>query len=76
MKYLTIQQTGTSQSGKTKVFQVRGINQRLLGEIKWYVAWRKYCFFPCYVTIFDSNCLTEILAFLVIENETKKNANN
>ena len=37
-------------------------NLTVLGEIKWYVPWRKYCFFTVeeYQTVFDSNCLNEI----------------
>jgi hypothetical protein len=37
-------------------------NLTVLGEIKWYAPWRKYCFFTVeeYQTVFDSNCLNEI----------------
>jgi hypothetical protein len=31
-----------------------------LGEIKWYGAWRQYCFFPSEATIFNTGCLTDI----------------
>ncbi len=35
-----------------------------LAEIKWYPAWRKYCFFPVANTIFDKDCLEDILRFI------------
>lgn len=37
-------------------------NLTLLGTIKWYAPWRKYCFFTVeeYEVVLDSSCLNEI----------------
>ena len=35
-----------------------------IGQIKWYGAWRKYCFFPNGETIWDNKCLEKIIDFL------------
>jgi len=35
-----------------------------LGQIKWYGAWRQYCFFPCGETIWNKDCLADIQKFL------------
>lgn len=35
-----------------------------IGIIKWYGAWRKFCFFPIEDTIWDSKCLSNIIEFL------------
>lgn len=43
-----------------------------LGGIKWYPAWRKYCFYPESQTVFDSYCLDEIASFLAIQNKIYK----
>lgn len=43
----------------------------ILGEIKWFGAWRKYCFFPGENTIFDNKCLNFILEFLEEVNGKK-----
>ncbi len=56
---------GVSLSGKTKVWNVvNPIKALILGNIKWYGAWRKYCFCPNDDTIFDPDCLDEIASFM------------
>lgn len=46
----------------------------VLGVVKWYAQWRKYCFFPHaewgVIAVFEQRCLREIAAF--IEHETEK----
>lgn len=47
---------------KTKIVGVYSLSSgALLGEIKWYGAWRQYCFFPRNA-IFNKDCLEIILA--------------
>lgn len=48
---------------KTKLIEVwsKG-GPTILGFIKWYGPWRKYCFYPADGTIFDPSCLLEIAA--------------
>ena len=41
-----------------------------IGIVKWYGAWRKFCFFPNGETIWDTNCLIEVISF--IDNLNKK----
>jgi hypothetical protein len=53
----------THDTGKTKVFSVE-CNDAFLGFVKWYAAWRRYTFFPCDDTLFDSSCLKEITVFI------------
>jgi hypothetical protein len=52
-----------SPTKKTKVVNV--VNARdgtILGQIKWWGAWRKYCFFLSFgYLVFDSGCLQEII---------------
>lgn len=60
MSYLRIEEEGLSPSGKTKIFSVRATSGAMLGEIKWFSAWRKYCFFPEAATVFDRDCLEMI----------------
>ena len=35
-----------------------------LGMIKWYGAWRKFCFYPISDTIWDNKCLEQLLNFI------------
>lgn len=36
----------------------------LLGVVKWYAHWRKYCFFPATECVFEETCLREIAQFI------------
>lgn len=36
----------------------------VLGVIKWYGPWRKYSFFPHPNTIFETDCLKDIVSFI------------
>ena len=61
---------------KTKVFAVINIqHEHLLGEIKWYPSFRKYCFFPEANTVWESICLEDIKEFidnLMLDRTDKK----
>lgn len=53
------------QKPKTKVFGVRNKKSTdILGWIKWYGAWRQYCFFPTKETIFNKDCMEYIIEFI------------
>jgi hypothetical protein len=51
---------------KTKVFEVRNkLYGDLLGFVKWYAPWRKYCLFlDSAGIVFDANCLADIHDFI------------
>jgi hypothetical protein len=62
---------------KTKGFEVISkLSSDVLGFVKWYAPWRKYCFFtagPDFV--FDSRCLADIQNFISgLMAERKNNA--
>ena len=58
---------------KTNVWSVHNAETRVsLGIIKWYGAWRKYCFFPLSDTVFCAKCLGEISWFMRVEMEKRK----
>lgn len=65
---------------KTDVYDIfTKDNQHFLGKIKWHAPWRKYCFYPTtgIVTIFETQCLKDIIAFidsLMQERKKEKNA--
>lgn len=35
-----------------------------LGEIKWYPAWRQYCYFPTVQAVYSDGCLSDIADFI------------
>jgi hypothetical protein len=51
---------------KTKVFEVRNkLYGDLLGQVKWYAPWRKYCYFiDAPGLVFDAGCLSDIQDFI------------
>ena len=46
-----------------------------IGLIKWYGAWRKFCFFPNSETVWDEKCLDELNKFLIEYNEDWRRIN-
>lgn len=51
--------------GKTKIYDCVSRHGDKLGTIKWYSAWRQYCFFPEDKCVFSGGCLIDIDKFLV-----------
>ena len=48
-------------SGKTKRYTIFSRSSSAqLGEIKWWGAWRQYCFFPAEDTVFNCGCMEDI----------------
>ena len=73
-KYLKFVSAGNT--GKTVIIDVESVNQKiLLGQIKWYPHWRCYAFFPCSETLFDRQCMKDIvhkIELLMIERSNAK----
>lgn len=64
---------------KTKVFEIINIKNYSVGFIKWFGAFRKYSFEPNEDTIWDSNCLLEVVDFidkLMLEHKLEKIKDN
>jgi hypothetical protein len=50
---------------KTKVFEVKNkVFGDVLGYVKWYAPWRKYCFYVDSDLVFDAGCLWDIQDFM------------
>ena len=51
--------------GKTKRFDVISkLHGNILGRVSWYSSWRQYAFSPSFSTIWNNNCLKEMINFL------------
>jgi hypothetical protein len=66
-----------SPSALTEIYNViaRGEEGRLgamLGQVKWYANWRRYCFFPIEDSLFDASCLKEIEDFITALMDARK----
>lgn len=72
-KYLTFEQLA-NPGRKTGIWNVRSASSGAhLGTIRWYGAWRQYCFYPTEPTIFNTDCLVEIADRLATCNRWQRN---
>lgn len=70
-KYMKFEQLESKT--KTEVWWVKNVrSDTVLGEIKWYGAWRQYCFFPSGLTVFNRDCLDIINEFITGLMEKRK----
>ena len=59
-KYLEFDKAG--DTGKTEIWNVISkSNHFILGQIKWYPGWRQYCFFPSPNSVFNIDCMRDIM---------------
>ncbi len=69
--YIQFVEDGYTPSRKTLRWEVVPLPRgAVIGEVKWYGPWRKYCFFPRSETVYEQVCLREIADFC--EEETKR----
>lgn len=72
-RYISFNKLPDEEGKKTSIWQVISIKHgNILGEIRWFSVWRQYCFFPKYLTVFNSDCLEVIYKFLVACNDEYK----
>lgn len=70
-KYIDFNEEPKQEDRKTAIwFVVSQLEQKILGQIRWYGAWRKYCFFVYPNTVYEQICLRDIADFC--ENRTKE----
>ena len=71
-KYLIVHRLVKKEGRKTEIWRVKSTSDVFLGEIKWYGAWRQYCFFPEEFMVFNSGCLKDLCRFLDRVNREHK----
>jgi hypothetical protein len=60
---------------KTNIWQVyTSDGTQTLGFIKWFGAWRKYCYFPFADTVYEQDCLRRISEFIEAETSLYRQA--
>ena len=51
--------------GKTKrIMVISKKNLNILGEIKWYGDWRQYTFYPKVYTLWNRQCMRDIISYI------------
>lgn len=74
-KYFCIYQTDV-KNRKTPIYDIFSLDDINLGQIRWYAAWRKFCFYPNGDTIWDDKCLRELYEVICIYNDRWKGKTN
>jgi hypothetical protein len=73
--HIRFDETPPSPGRKTKVFYVVAVQgEHPIGIVKFYPAWRKFCFFPDDGTTFDCDCLFTIAQFCEQQTRAHKDA--
>lgn len=76
-EFLKFEFIGDSASGKTSQWMVTStMNGANLGHIQWNCGWRRYCFHPNSLTLYDAVCLTAISEFIKERMCERQNAAN
>ncbi len=63
-KWIRFEKQPQKDGMKTSVYLIVTTDGNSLGEIKWFASWRKYCFFPNTNTLYETDCLSDIVKFL------------
>ena len=62
-EHLVFEFLSPQRGRKTPTAEVRKRNSSIhLGTIKWWGAWRQFCFFPVKDTVFNVGCMRDIIA--------------
>jgi len=68
-----IRLVGLKSTGVTERWQVETKDGNgILGIVKWYPSWRRYCFFPERDTVFEQDCLRDIAQFCETKTKERK----
>lgn len=72
-QWVTFGSPDCAPGAKTLIWTVRStIDNDIIGEVRWFAHWRRYCFFPLPNKILDAECLTQIAARLEVETQGQK----
>ena len=65
-RYKFIHFVMVKQNPKTEIYACRNNSSNdELGVVRWYPAWRQYCFFPVFGDlVFNAGCLDDITHFI------------
>ena len=64
-KYFYVVYELPTNGKKTGTYYICNVGaNNIIGEIKWWSGWRKFCYFPYEDTVWDSKCLNDITNLL------------
>lgn len=62
-----------SDKTKTSVFLVLSKRGDLLGQIRWWPSWRRYCLFTLPNRVLSQGCMTDVCSFIDELKEERRN---
>jgi hypothetical protein len=71
-RYLNFKEVGRTPSGRTAIIEVSNKSGSILGEVKWFGNWRKYCFNTVHGITLDEHCLGDIANYIVEKTRLHK----
>jgi hypothetical protein len=74
--YIQFHRTAPAPGRKTQIWEVRAQGGFVLGQVKWFSRWRKYCFFANGETVYEQTCLADIAEFIVLMTLKHKQVSN
>lgn len=72
-KHIDFHQT-PNPGRKTKAWTIKTKEGQALGTVRWYSHWRRYCFMPLPHTVFEEQCLTDIIDFMKDQTNRHRHA--
>ena len=64
-KWIRFVDLGKIKGQSTNIYEVVTKDEGfVIAEIKWYAPFRKYSFFPSEMTVFETQCLSDIISFI------------
>ena len=72
-KWLIAEEMGQAPGRKTKRWEIRNRYEGCtLGEVYWYSQWKKYVFEPQEASVYESQCLRDLSAFLAKQTDAQR----
>lgn len=71
-RYLNFKEVGRTPSGITAIIEVSNKAGVIIGEVKWYGSWRKYCFNTVQGIVLDEHCMKDIIDYMIEKTIAQK----
>ena len=73
-KWIRFDELAQAPHRHTRMWDVRTKAGVPLGVVRWYGGWRRYCFLPDELTVYEQDCLRDIANFCETRTRERKEA--
>lgn len=71
-KYIHFAEAADGARSRSKWFCYNNKSQSILGEVRFYQPWRRWCYFPWGKEVYSADCLADIRSFIEQLNQGSK----